>query len=266
MLHPARAVLLLGGVPIIGNGVDDGRGQALPHLHLGGGRGGAAGDRPHLGGHGGNQVLRHSSSPVELRSGVQDLAQDFGGHSGRRGAKLGVEPVCPSAYTARIPKPVVRRLGSGCRTRHDSVFMRSDGGRRGRGGRARASMSPLVARWFGGGSARVRRRCGRSGSGGAAGPPRKGRPGPGADAGVDDIGDRYHAGEVARWEHLYSAPARGARMRPSSPWPGRPRARVRISRRPRPEPDRHPHRRARARLVASVAMEPPAVTAESPVM
>ena len=34
MLHPAGAVLLLGRMPIVRNGVDDGGGQALPHLHL----------------------------------------------------------------------------------------------------------------------------------------------------------------------------------------------------------------------------------------
>ena len=119
VLHPALPVTLLGGVPVVRDGVDDGGGQALPHLHLGGGAGRVAGDRAHLRGHGGDQVLRHSSSPVGLRSGVQDLHGLSAGIREDGGAKLGVEPVRPTAYTARIPKPVVRRLGSGCSTGHD---------------------------------------------------------------------------------------------------------------------------------------------------
>ena len=64
VLHAAGPVALLGGVPVVRDGIDDGGRQPLPDLHLRGGASGVPGNRPHLRGHGGGQVLRHCLSLV----------------------------------------------------------------------------------------------------------------------------------------------------------------------------------------------------------
>ena len=58
---------------------------------------------------------------------MQDLHGLSAGIREDGGAKLGVEPVRPGAYTARIPKPVVRRLGAGVAQGTIRLFMRSAG-------------------------------------------------------------------------------------------------------------------------------------------
>ena len=119
------AVLLLGGVPVVRDGVDDGGGQALPDLHEGGCGLGSTGYGAHLRGGARDQLLCHSSSLVRHRgrrlqefcSGLKHRTSTGPGRP-ERAREHGTGGRAPVRDAPRLPARPAIRVGRMPQIRH----------------------------------------------------------------------------------------------------------------------------------------------------